>query len=66
MIRNINKSWVAGVASGMAHKMNWPVGIIRTFYVATFFLLGLGFLLYVAAWLANPLEDEGQMNLRIS
>jgi phage shock protein PspC (stress-responsive transcriptional regulator) len=63
MTRNTNKAIVAGVAAGMAEDLNWPAWTIRAFYLITFFLFGLGFLLYVFAWLFSSTGNGGQMNL---
>jgi len=65
MTRNTNKAMVAGVAAGMADDMGWPVLAIRVFYVVSFFFFGLGFVLYLLAWMFTPHGGGGQMNLRM-
>ena len=47
-------SWLAGVSTGIAQHLNWPVGAIRVGFVALTFVSFLGVLLYGLLWILMP------------
>jgi len=49
---------IAGVASGLAHHLGVDVLLVRTAFAVLSFMGGVGFLLYIAGWLAIPAESE--------
>lgn len=47
-------SWLAGVCTGIAQHLNWPVGAVRVGFVALTFVSFLGVLLYGLLWVLMP------------
>lgn len=45
---------MAGVSTGIAHHLNWPVGAIRVGFVALTFVSFLGAMLYGLLWILMP------------
>ena len=62
MQRNQNKAWVAGIATAIAEQTGISVFYIRLFFIASFFMFGAGFVLYLWIWSTYP-ENTGQMRL---
>ncbi|MBX4191261.1 MAG: PspC domain-containing protein [Candidatus Doudnabacteria bacterium] len=60
--RNIEKSYIAGVASGIAEHYQVPVSLVRGLFVVTSFFLGLGVLVYMYLILITD-SDTGQTHL---
>jgi phage shock protein PspC (stress-responsive transcriptional regulator) len=54
LARNENKSWVAGVAAGMAEEYEVSVVWTRLFFIITFFMFGIGLALYAYYWNNMP------------
>ena len=51
--------WLGGVCAGLAARWGVPVARVRLGFVLASVMLGLGVLVYVAAWLILPGEGEG-------
>lgn len=51
---------IAGVAAAFADLLGIDVSIIRILLLVSLFFGGLGFFLYVAAWVLLPEEGETQ------
>lgn len=49
---------IAGVAQGLANRLDLPVWLTRAIFVVTAFFGGLGFALYAAGWGLMRSEDE--------
>jgi phage shock protein C len=49
---------VAGVCAGLAGYFGWDVNLIRLAFGVLLVFWGLGFLLYMLAWLVLPEEGE--------
>lgn len=60
--RNTNNAWVAGVSASIAEEYNVPVYAVRLFFVATFFAMGWGLLLYAWYWTSTP-ENNNQIHI---
>lgn len=54
---------IAGVAGGMAEYFELDPSLVRILWVLSFFLGGVGLLLYIAMALVVPLEPEGGVAL---
>ena len=50
--------WLGGVCAGLARRWEVPPGTVRLWFALGSVLLGLGVLVYVAAWLIFPAESE--------
>jgi len=46
---------IAGVCSGLAHRCGWNVTRVRVLFILAG-LLGIGIVVYVALWIASPIE----------
>ena len=60
MKRSTHDSMIAGVCSGLAHELDWPVVRTRIAYVLLS-ILSVGFpgiLVYVLLWFVMPKTDE--------
>lgn len=58
LVRPVTGRSVAGVAAGLAHYLNMPVGLVRFGFLFAIVFGGLGFVLYVAGWLL--IRDEAE------
>lgn len=56
--RDTEAGIVAGVAAGIARRLDVGPSVVRLAFVAACFFGGLGLLLYVAAWLLVPADGE--------
>ncbi|HOQ54517.1 MAG TPA: PspC domain-containing protein [Micropruina sp.] len=56
--RRLDSAWLAGVCSGLAAHLNWPVLVVRVGFVLLSASMGLGVLVYLVLWLALPLAAE--------
>ena len=54
MLRDETKSWVGGVAAGLADEYDVSVYLIRLLFVAGFFLFGIGLAIYAWLWFTTP------------
>lgn len=52
--RNTDDKIIAGVASGVADFLGVDPSIVRVIWALTFFLGGLGFIVYVVLWIVVP------------
>lgn len=50
--------WVSGVAGGIGEYLNLDPVIIRVAFLASFFLLGTGFLLYLILAIVMPQPER--------
>jgi phage shock protein PspC (stress-responsive transcriptional regulator) len=55
--------WVGGVAGGLAERFGWDPLLMRGLLIVSFFLGGLGLILYGAAWALLP-ERDGRIHLQ--
>jgi len=53
-----NDRMIAGVCSGIAHRLGVSPTIVRIVFVASLFLPGPQFLIYLAGWLLMPQESN--------
>lgn len=58
LVRPVAGRSVAGVAAGLAHYLNMPVGLVRFGFLFAIVFGGLGFVLYGAGWLL--IRDEAE------
>ncbi|WP_203137376.1 ATP-binding protein [Microbacterium sp. JZ31] len=47
---------LSGVGEGLARHLDWPVGIVRTLFVAATAFWGVGAVLYLWLWVLTPAE----------
>ena len=57
--RRLDTAWLAGVCSGLAAHLGWPVLVLRTGFVLLTASMGVGVAVYLVLWLALPLAAEG-------
>ena len=50
---------LAGVCAGLAGYYGWDVNLVRLAFGVFLVFYGLGFLIYMLAWLVLPEEGEG-------
>ncbi|HNV10870.1 MAG TPA: PspC domain-containing protein [Propionibacteriaceae bacterium] len=55
-VREREGAWVAGVATGIAHHLGWPVMVVRGAFVALAVLQFVGVLIYAVLWVVLPAE----------
>lgn len=55
--------WVGGVAGGVAERIGWDPLLVRGILVVSFFLGGLGLILYGIGWALLP-ERDGRIHLQ--
>jgi len=56
--RRLDAAWLAGVCSGLAVHLNWPVLVLRVGFVLLSASMGVGVIVYLVLWLALPLAAE--------
>ena len=56
--RRLQSAWLAGVCSGLAAHLGWPVVVLRVGFVLLSASMGIGVLVYLVLWLALPLAAE--------
>ncbi|MFT4216153.1 MAG: PspC domain-containing protein [Micropruina sp.] len=56
--RRLKTGWLAGVCSGLAAHLGWPVLVLRVGVVLLTASMGLGVIVYLVLWLALPLAAE--------
>ncbi len=56
--RRLDSAWLAGVCSGLAAHLGWPVLVLRIGFVLLTASMGIGVLVYLVLWLALPLAAE--------
>lgn len=55
--------WVGGVAGGVAERIGWDPLLVRGLLIVSFFLGGLGLILYGIGWALLP-ERDGRIHLQ--
>ena len=55
--------WVGGVAGGVAERIGWDPLLVRGLLIVSFFLGGLGLILYGVGWALLP-ERDGRIHLQ--
>ena len=55
--------WVGGVAGGFAERIGWDPLLVRGLLIVSFFLGGLGLILYGVGWALLP-ERDGRIHLQ--
>ncbi len=56
--RRLEGAWLAGVCSGLAAHLGWPVLVLRVGVVLLTASMGIGVVVYLVLWLALPLAAE--------
>ncbi|MFT4295243.1 MAG: PspC domain-containing protein [Micropruina sp.] len=56
--RRLQSAWLAGVCSGLAAHLGWPVLVLRIGFVLLTASMGIGVVVYLVLWLALPLAAE--------
>jgi signal transduction histidine kinase len=56
--RRLEAAWLAGVCSGLAAHLGWPVLVLRVGVVLLTASMGIGVVVYLVLWLALPLAAE--------
>ena len=49
---------IAGVCTGFAHYLGVDVTLVRIVWLVIALTAGVGFIAYIVAWIAMPLEDK--------
>ncbi len=52
--------WIAGVCTGLAAHLSWPLPLVRMGFLVLAIANGLGIILYLALWAVLPLRREGE------
>ncbi|MDR7382477.1 PspC domain-containing protein [Promicromonospora iranensis] len=58
-----DQRWVGGVAGGVAERIGWDPLLVRGLLIVSFFLGGLGLILYGIGWALLP-ERDGRIHLQ--
>ncbi len=58
-----DQRWVGGVAGGLAERIGWDPLLVRGLLIVSFFLGGLGLILYGVGWALLP-ERDGRIHLQ--
>jgi signal transduction histidine kinase/phage shock protein PspC (stress-responsive transcriptional regulator) len=58
--RRLDEAWLAGVCSGLAAHLGWPVLVVRVGFLLLVASKGLGVIVYLLLWLALPLAPEAR------
>jgi phage shock protein PspC (stress-responsive transcriptional regulator) len=58
-----DQRWVGGVAGGLAERIGWDPLLVRGLLIVSFFLGGLGLILYGIGWALLP-ERDGRIHLQ--
>ncbi|MFI2362273.1 PspC domain-containing protein [Promicromonospora sp. NPDC019610] len=58
-----DQRWVGGVAGGLAERIGWDPLLVRGLLIVSFFLGGLGLVLYGVGWALLP-ERDGRIHLQ--
>ncbi|MFI8524608.1 PspC domain-containing protein [Promicromonospora sukumoe] len=58
-----DQRWVGGVAGGLAERIGWDPLLVRGLLIVSFFLGGLGLILYGLGWALLP-ERDGRIHLQ--
>ncbi|MGE5499020.1 MAG: PspC domain-containing protein [Syntrophothermus sp.] len=58
LYRNRRNKMIAGVAMGLAEYFDIDPVIVRILFVASAFISGIGFLVYLLLWIVVPYKDE--------
>ena len=56
-IKRAPGGWFGGIASGIALRFGWSVGLVRIGILLSFLLPGIGLPVYVVLWLLLPKTD---------
>ena len=57
LVRIRTEKKIAGVCAGFARYMGVDVTLVRVVWLVIAFTAGVGFIAYIVAWIAMPLED---------
>ena len=57
LVRIRSDKKIAGVCAGFARYMGVDVTLVRVVWLVIAFTAGVGFIAYIVAWIAMPLED---------
>jgi phage shock protein PspC (stress-responsive transcriptional regulator) len=60
LTRSTDDKMLAGVAGGVARYLNADVTLVRVAFAALALMSGAGVVLYAAAWLLIPADDEDE------
>lgn len=55
--RNQEEAWIAGVASGLAWHLDWPIWLVRMCFMALTLTGFLGIAIYVVLWVVMPSQE---------
>ncbi len=55
--------WVGGVAGGLAERLGWDPLLVRGLLFLSFFLTGVGLVVYGVAWALLPERRDGRIHL---
>jgi len=57
LVRIRSDKKIAGVCAGFARYIGIDVTLVRVVWLVIAFMAGVGFIAYIVAWIAMPLED---------
>jgi phage shock protein C len=60
LVRIRSEKKIAGVCAGFARYMGVDVTLVRVIWLVIAFTAGVGFIAYIVAWIAMPMEDAPQ------
>ena len=58
-----DQRWVGGVAAGIAGRLGWDPLLVRGLLILSFFLGGIGMIVYAVGWALMPEESDGRIHL---
>ncbi|WP_425954970.1 PspC domain-containing protein [Xylanimonas sp. McL0601] len=56
--------WVGGVAGGVAERLGWDPLLVRGILFLSFFLTGIGLVVYAVGWALLPERRDGRIHLQ--
>lgn len=56
--RNNYETWIAGVASGLARHLDWPIWLVRMCFMALTLTGFLGIAIYLVLWMVIPASKD--------
>jgi signal transduction histidine kinase len=59
-MREPHGRWIAGVSTGLAEHLGWPLPLVRLGFLALTLVNGLGVVLYLAFWAVLPLRRTSE------
>ncbi len=57
--------WIAGVCTGLAAHLNWPLALVRITFLVLTLANGLGLLAYGLLWVVMPLQPDAPRTRRM-